>query len=97
MTTKAELSDLNDLLNEAARQLTEHFDSVRIFVTLTDQDKSGQFTRSCTTGYGNYWASLGYIEHWVNKKKEEARIEARETGDESQQELSDDYSDWSRG
>lgn len=101
--TKEELVQLNELINKTARDLTEHFDSVRIFVTMTDSEKGDTFTRCATTGYGNFWASLGYIRHWVAKKDEDARVESRSGGDEETDESlkddddpSDEYSDWNK-
>lgn len=51
------------LVEDAVGALTEHFDSVRIFVTV--HDGSGDATLSYDTGAGNYYAQLGQVREWL--------------------------------
>lgn len=59
------------IVERACAQLSEHFSSVRIFVTRHDgeKDASGAFSY----GKGNYYAQEGQIKEWVEMKIEQSR------------------------
>jgi hypothetical protein len=77
--TKPELEALSELVKMAAADLIEHFDSVRIFVTLTDQDSEGEtVTRTMSWGLGNQYASEGYVRDWLVAQEEYTRKHTRE-------------------
>lgn len=65
----------------AADQLSEHFDSVQIFVTAHE---SGTYngTRFITHGNGNYFARVGVVRDWLVKEEEQARQEIAEEQEE---------------
>lgn len=56
-------------------KLSEHFDSVQIFVTKHAPEQQG--TVRMAYGSGNYFARFGKIIHWLTKEKEAAREEVR--------------------
>jgi len=69
--TKQELNDLVDL---HCAQLSEHFDSVRIFCSKHDSENEGQgATQGYTRGRGNYYAQRGQIADWLVDQTEETR------------------------
>lgn len=49
--------------------------SIRIFVTAHDS-KSGD-TNSYSTGYGDFYAQIGYVSEWVVRQNEIVRSSAR--------------------
>lgn len=51
------------LIQDAINTLSEHFDSVHIFVTRHENDETG--TYSIQRGSGNWWARLGFIKAWL--------------------------------
>lgn len=57
-------------LNDAATRLSQHFDSVRIFVTRFD----GEHTLSTNTGRGNWYAQYGQIREWIVRADERSRM-----------------------
>lgn len=52
------------VVDEAVAKLSEHFDSVRVFVT-RHNGGDGE-TESYETGGGNFYAQLGQITEWVS-------------------------------
>lgn len=51
-------------LEQHASALSEHYESVRIFVTRRTEDGKCESVSS-TTGRGNYYAQLGQIHEWI--------------------------------
>lgn len=70
--------DLQTKIDAAASSLSEHFDSVRIFVTAHDGGNAE--TQSCDSGYGNLYAQLGQIREWLIFQDTYARVYAENHG-----------------
>lgn len=62
------------LLDKHCAQLGEHFDTIQIFATRYDE---GGNTINACYGAGNWYARLGQVQSWLEKKNEEARVEVR--------------------
>jgi len=73
----SENEHLQEILSRFASEISEHFDSVRIFAT-----KHGDGTRSdsasFTDGRGNYFAQVGRVKEWVVMQDEITRCKSRE-------------------
>ncbi len=63
------------LVEKAASELGEHFDSVRIFVTWQAEDNQS-ITRSLDISYGNWFASFGQVLEWVEIQRGKTRMSA---------------------
>lgn len=64
-------------LADAVNALSEHFDSVSIFVTRYDGgDDNG--TVYLYKGFGNYFSRYGQIRHWLVAEDEGTRQKVRE-------------------
>lgn len=50
-------------VHDAVNTLREHFDSVRIFVTVHDGNESE--TSAYESGSGNFYAQLGQVAEWL--------------------------------
>ncbi len=55
--------DLQKLVDAKAAELSEHFDSVRVMVTLHAGGDS--VTASYEAGRGNFYAQLGQVREWL--------------------------------
>ncbi len=55
--------ELKEKVELAVAQLSEHFDSVRVFVTL--HNGGDEETQSYESGGGNFYAQLGQVKEWV--------------------------------
>lgn len=55
----------------AIAKLAEHFDSVRVFVSL--HNGGDQDTQCYTNGAGNFYAQLGQVKEWVAIQDQHAR------------------------
>lgn len=62
------------LVDAAMIRLSEHFDSVQIFVTKVIED--GQ-TAAVQKGCGNWYARRGQVQEWVAKEDEGSRDAVR--------------------
>lgn len=62
-------------IKKACSELSEHFDSVRIFATRYEGGDRG--TQSWNWGEGNFWASYGRIRMWVLKEEEGEKTRTR--------------------
>lgn len=62
-----------EMLRRHASMLSEHFDSVRIFVTRQMHDG----TVSVTEGAGNFQAQQGQVREWLIRQDENTRENAR--------------------
>lgn len=66
------------LLKATSARLSEHFDTVQIFVTRQTSDG----TVNCQWGSGNWFARYGQIKQWLVKEDEAACVECRKSEDE---------------
>lgn len=56
--------ELKAKVDDTVAKLSEHFDSVRVFVTLHNGGESE--TQSYETGGGNFYAQLGQVQEWLS-------------------------------
>lgn len=49
------------LVRKALDMLSEHFETVRVFVSTHEKDGSRRYTK----GIGNYWSNYGMIKAWL--------------------------------
>lgn len=78
------MSDINaglwKMADDAVEKLSEHCDSVRIFLTAPN----GNGETSCyTVGNGNFHAQAGQIAEWMEMQREHARAKARRDAENS--------------
>lgn len=66
-------NQLRGRIAEMAKELGEHCDSVRIFITA--QDENG-LTSGIDTGYGNLYAQIGQVQEWMTIQDQYARNHA---------------------
>jgi len=66
-----------EMLNEHARQLGEHFDSVQIFASRHESGIHGA-TLNFAAGEGNFYAAVGQVRLWLVMREEEARVDVRQ-------------------
>lgn len=72
----AGISRDTELVQRAAEQLGEHFDTVQIFVSRhMPAEADGTFTTQW--GVGNWFARAGQIAEWVNANEEHTREKVR--------------------
>lgn len=65
-----------EIVRHHASKLGEHFDSVRVFVTLPSNDGSNS-TVAVDSGNGNFHAQLGQVAEWLTIQEEYQRDWAR--------------------
>jgi len=65
--------ELQRLVDKAAQDLSEHCDSVRIFVVTHDNDLS----KAYTSGKGNFYSQVGQVTEWLERQHEYVRNDAR--------------------
>jgi hypothetical protein len=65
-----------DLLRKHAALLSEHFDSVQIFVTRFEDSDIG--TVNAHFGSGNWFTRFGQVHNWLIKETERSRAELRQ-------------------
>lgn len=70
MTTDDQVPQDEKRLEAALQALSEHFDAVQIFATITDPDG----TRTHEVGSGNWYARYGHVKEWVVKQEAVARF-----------------------
>ena len=75
------------LVDDTVAKLSEHFDSVRIFVTRHEGNESN--TASYETGGGNFYAQLGQIREWLGIQDQFQRQYARREDAEDPMKQSD--------
>jgi len=56
------------VLNRAINDLSEHFDTVQVFVTKHEPAEEDG-TIEYNGGIGNFYARLGHVEMWINEQK----------------------------
>ena len=69
-----ERNTLMGFIESTAQKLGEYFNSVRIIATR----EAGQDTEFFTAGSGNLYAQLGSVAEWLEKQKEQSRMEKRD-------------------
>jgi hypothetical protein len=60
-----------ELLRKHVAQLSEHFESVHVFVSVHDGDHKGTF--ALDYGSGNFYARYGQVKEWIEKNDERTR------------------------
>lgn len=60
------------ILDDAAKMLMRHFDSVQIICTMMDPNGTGT-TSGISSGAGNWYARYGSTKDWVERQEEEFR------------------------
>ncbi len=65
--------ELQRLVDKTAQDLSEHCDSVRIFVVTHDNDLS----KAYTSGKGNFYSQVGQVTEWLERQHEYVRNDAR--------------------
>lgn len=65
--------ELQQLVDKVTQDLSEHCDSVRIFVVVHDNDLS----RAYTCGKGNFYSQVGQVTEWLERQHEQVRNDAR--------------------
>ncbi len=58
-------SAIEKMVKQAAAGLSEHVDSVRIFVTYHEGDPVDPLTKTFNYGMGNFYATTGCVKEWV--------------------------------
>jgi len=66
-----------DMLKRTSEQLSEHFDTVQIFVT-SHMAAELDGTRTINYGSGNWFARYGQVRMWVTDHEERERQSARD-------------------
>lgn len=64
------------IMQHAIDRMSEHFDSVQVFVSRYEPNQEGG-TMSLHLGQGNWFARFGQVKEWVVKREENARIDCR--------------------
>lgn len=72
---KSEDQDMKRL-EEACQVLSEHFDSVQIFVTRCEMGVEDG-TVNANFGTGNWFARFGQVQNWMLKAQERIKLEVR--------------------
>lgn len=70
-----ELEAGTKLVDEAVNRLSEHFDTVRIFVT--SHNGSTDTTHCFTSWRGNFYAQQAQIHEWLTRQDQAAREYAK--------------------
>lgn len=78
------LPEQEQLVRDAIGKLSEHFDSVRIFVTVHDGPLDE--TNSYEDGAGNFYAQLGQIREWISIQDQYQREHAKRKDAENNEE-----------
>ena len=73
--TDGEKREMKEIVDRAASQLSEHFDSVLILVTKNTEDGNGN-TAGYEAGRGNFYAQLGQVREWLAMQDQYQRNEA---------------------
>lgn len=75
--TELDQQEFDDaLIRRALDLVSEHFDTVRIFVT-RDSVNSIQETMAHSTGRGSFYAQYGHIKMWTLRQEELEKSQAR--------------------
>lgn len=66
---------LTKLVDDACSDLSEHFDSIRIFVTMPSE--TSNHTANYSAGRGNIYAQIGQVREWLIRDDERTRVQER--------------------
>ena len=66
----------SELLEEAARRLAEHFDSVQIIAVAQSSD-GDDVVSSYSSGSGSFYERLGAVREWVIRQDEQVKVQVR--------------------
>ena len=66
-----------EMLVKAARNLSEHFDSVQIFASRYQPNDGEGTTLTMDSGVGNWHTRYGQVREWLIKADEQGRIDER--------------------
>lgn len=81
MTNKEQQQHDLELLKRHSEQLSEHFDTVQIFVTRhMPAELNG--TRAIDYGSGNWYARHGQVSLWITQHNEHERVAVRKETEE---------------
>lgn len=69
----SERDQIKEMVKAAVRTLSEHCDSVRIFVTKHNLDGATDTTAAIDDGGGNFHAQLGQVQEWMDIQKQYQR------------------------
>lgn len=72
---------LTKLVDDACVNLSEHFDSIRIFVTMPSEKPFN--TANYSNGRGNIFAQIGQVREWLIRDDERTRVHERENSQDS--------------
>ncbi len=72
--------DMEEMVKRRCHELSEHFDTVRIFVTRHRGEDAT--TEGYSSGVGNFYAQRGQISEWLVKQDEFERLDAKESREE---------------
>lgn len=72
-----------DMVKKYAEELSEHFDTVQIFVT-RHMPAELDGTRSINVGIGNCYARSGQVREWLVERDESCREDVRQERKENQ-------------
>lgn len=70
-----------DRVQAAIDLLSEHFDTVQIFVTVYKGDDDST-THTIARGNGNWYARYGQVASWVVRQDEGTRVDARKDNEQ---------------
>lgn len=70
------MEDPQELLNRTVAQLGEHFSSVLILASRSDNDSEGHFTHGLSSGCGDWYSRYGMAVVYVDKADAERRARA---------------------
>lgn len=81
MKPDAESEAEYELVKRHVQELGEHFESVRIFVTVHGDAGQGE-TRSIESGCGNFYAQIGQVQEWLDIQRARSRAFLEKEDDE---------------
>lgn len=74
---------LQRLLERCVMTLSEHFDSVRIFVTHGQREGNRPVTSGKSAGCGNIYATYGWVREWMLNQEHLTRLEVEKRNRDS--------------
>jgi hypothetical protein len=73
--------DASKIIHKHLSFMSEHFDTVQIFVTHHNPTTDEYGTMNISIGTGNWIARYGQVKDWINRIEEAARHEKRKSMD----------------
>jgi diaminopimelate epimerase len=71
---------IENIIDDCCAKLSEHCDSVQVFVTRYENGESK--TYSC--GTGNFYTRLGHVREWLMRKDAQAKEDAKQRSNEDE-------------